>query len=339
MTMTRARKVKTVAQERRATYIPAVVLFAVTFAVTAIVNPRFLGPVGMSNFFGTYLPMVLAAMAIAVVMLGGGIDLSIGATMSLVNVVFITLVGQGAPLVLVVLISFAAGLAVGALNALAVAVGRIPPLLATLGSMFVVSGLCLVIMPISSGSAPAEMIRAYASGVAFVPVTALVVVAALVIWYFFSKTKHALRLVAVGGDQKSAYATGLKVQWVVASSYLIGSGVAALAAFALTANVATGSPTIADTYTMNAIAAAVIGGVSLLGGSGSPIGAAFGALFLGLISNLILSTGVSSYYVSFATGAVVLAGIVFTSLLRSEVPGMWVLGRARKASAQEGSQK
>ncbi|MGO2659978.1 ABC transporter permease [Mycetocola reblochoni] len=323
----------------RTSSTPAIVLFAVTFALTAVVNPRFLSPVGQTNFFGSYLPLVLVAMAMAVIMVTGGIDLSLGAVMTLVNVVFITLVGHGVPVVLAVAAGVLAALAVGAVNGLLVSAGRIPPLLATLGTMFVVNGICLTVMPVSGGSAPTEMVAGYASGIAYIPVALIAVVAAIAAWVVFSRTKLSLRMYAVGGDATAAYASGLAVPRVTWLSYVIGAGIASVAAMALTANVATGGPDIAGTYTMSAIAAAVIGGVALSGGTGSPVGAVFGALFLGLISNLVLSLGISSYFVSAVTGAVVLAGIVLTSLVRRDSALLsWRRTAAPQSpSAQEGA--
>lgn len=276
-------------------------------------NPARLAPAGILTTVGLVAPMLLAAVATTPAILsgGGGIDISIGPMIGLLNVVmvrYLFLEGVEAPLVVVPTV-LVAGALLGTLNGLLVVGVRLPPIVATLGTYLVFAGLTPWVMNRPGGSVPAWLPQLAHELSWVLPV----LVAGL--WLALVRTPFHGYLMATGGSAKAAFASGVDVARVRLVAYALGGLFAGAAALALTALLGSGDPNIGPPITLKAIAAVALGGVSLAGGRGGLIGAAAGALLIYQLDLVLTRTGLSTFLLQLIYGLVLVAAVVFNSVV------------------------
>ena len=308
---------------RRATTALAWGLLAVLLLANVSLQPSFLTPsVALSNL-GTYLPLMLIAAGQAYVVLGGSIDLSLGAVVSLVNVVVVVIseaVGGAGGLLLGMAAGIAAGVACGAVNGLLIAAFRLQAIVTTFATSIVFGGLALTVLPQAGGMLPPGYFMAYMGRAWGVPVI-LVLMALLVgglAW--IARTRFHAHLLAVGGNRQGAYQTGLPVGRIRVGSHALGGLLAALASLAVLGNTGAGDPLMGQAFTLGSVSAVALGGIALSGGWGSAAGAILGALILSLVNNLIFFAGVPYAYQSIVQGLIIL-GALAAGILFSRKPG------------------
>ena len=297
----------------------ALVLLVVLFAANLLVLPAFIAPQNLAGTLAVAAPFVLAAMAATPSMLSGhgGIDISVGPLLGVVNVLIISRIapaGLDGPLTAIPLI-LAIGLLVGAANGFMVTVLRLQPIVATLGTYLVLSGISLSEMPQPTGQAPGWMVS-LAQSIGPVPGALILVGAAALGWYVIRRTRYHRALMAVGGDDRAAFSAGVEVGWVRFFAYVVGGALAAVAGLALTGLVQSGDPTLGAQYTLIAIAAAALGGTSLSGGRGGLLGSIFGALDIYFIQNLLSALYVSAFWIQIVYGAILLASLIINTTSR-----------------------
>lgn len=288
----------------------AVGLFAILYTLYSSLHPKGWSVDLFVQNSNESLALIFVAMAQTVPVLTGGLDLSAGAIMTLVNCLASTLLtgGPGA-LVLGILACLAAGAACGLVNGCIVVFGRIQPIIATLATGAIFIGVSLLLRPSPGGkvdddlawvttNALSEMDTTYhwfpngapgwfAHGVGRLPVPILILLAVvLLVWLPFRKTVTGRGCYAVGSSEGAAYMSGLKVWRSKLAAYTLGGFFAGCGGLYLALQTGSGNADItqAGGYTLNSIAAVVIGGTSLFGGSGGAIGSVFGALVLRAIS-------------------------------------------------------
>lgn len=298
------------------TGFPSLILVIALTIINGFLIPHFFTMSYLSSFLTSYTPLLVLAMAETVVLLGGGIDISIGSIVSLVNVVIISLAGAGWSFPMAVAMGVGSGLVIGVINGVAIAYLRITPLLVTLATSSIAEGTALWILPYPGGNASSGFIAWYQGTTIGVPSPLLFVIITYLLWLVWSKTPLGLGLLALGNNPNKAYVTGIPVARLQFLSYLFTALVASIAAVAVTGNTGAGDPTIGSTYTLNAVAACVIGGISLLGGIGDILGAVLGAAFLGLAFLTVFAANIPSYYQDLASGVIVVLGIVGASLVK-----------------------
>jgi ribose transport system permease protein len=298
----------------------AVVLGVTLFVANVIALPRFVACGQLAPTLGTLAPFAIAGMASTPAFLsgGGGIDLSIAPLMGLVNIVLVTrLLGTplGSPL-LAIPILLLLGAAVGALNGVLVAKLRFPPVIATLGTFFVLSGvnLRLVPDPVTTSNGWTE---ALAGSIGPLPGALFTVGPPLVLWWVLRRSAYAGSLLAVGDHDATAFSAGVRVEAVRISAYALGGLIAAVGGIALTGLVRSADAQVFSGYILPALAAVALGGTNLAGGRGGLLPSAVGAGCIFLLDNLLAALHVSSQYVQVAYGgallfAVVLGALVFT---------------------------
>jgi ribose transport system permease protein len=289
------------------------ILLGVLLVVNAVLNPARLAPAGILTTIGLAAPLVLAALATTPSILsgGGGIDISIGPLIGFLNVVMVKfLFGNDieSPLVVIPLVLLGGAL-LGALNGILVAYVRLAPIVATLGTYLVFFGLTPWIMPRPSGSAPDWLVR-LGDDLSLLP---LIFVG--LTWAAICRTPLYASLMAIGGSAKAAYTSGIDVAAVKLFAYALGGLIAATAALALTALLASGDPTVGPGITLRAIAAVALGGVSLAGGRGGFIGAAAGALVMFLLQQALTSTGASTFVLQMTFGIVLVLAVLFNAIV------------------------
>jgi len=300
-------------------------LLLVLLGVERIVHPALNG-YDIQSLVGGALPLALAAASQAVVVIAGGIDLSVGALMSLVNVTaalfMVNADFKGAVLIALALI--AATALAGALTGAVITATRVPDIIVTLATSFLWSGLALQVMPTPGGGAPqgfADLLTGEVAGV--IPSGAIVLLLlAVVVWLPLRRTRLALSLYAIGSNRTAAYLGGVGVGRSRIAAYALGGAFAALAGLALTASTLNGNATSGTAgagYTLNSVAAIVVGGVSLTGGRGGLIGAIGGAVILTQITTILTFMGLDPN-----TGTVVQGALVVVVVM---VAGLFLLRR------------
>jgi ribose transport system permease protein len=261
------------------------------------------------------LTLLLAATGQTIVLLRGGIDLSIGGMISLGTVIAATRFGDDAlTTTLWAILIGLIGAAAGALNGVLISVLRLQPFLVTLATWSILSGAALMILPTDGGHLP-DAWTAFGNS-AFLGLSSAVWLLAFLIlfWRWFDATRLGIAIRATGSNERSALLSGVPIFTVNIAVYGLSGLFAALAALYLTTQTGTGSPTIGKDYILPSVAAAVIGGISLFGGRGGLVGTAIGAYIFTIIGNLVFVLNVSSYWQSIISGLILLVAVLASSL-------------------------
>jgi ribose transport system permease protein len=294
-------------------------LFVIVFAVA---NPTFGSLSNAKVILLAASAVSLLAIGQTLVILTGGIDLSVGSTVGLAGVVAARVIhgssgagGTWTGLIVGVL----AGGAVGALNGALISVARIPPFIATLGTLTAALGLAQVL---SNGSPISDLPSGFIDlnsnklfGIGLPIIIAVVVI--LVVWFLMSRSRSGMHVYAVGGNPFAARIAGVKVPRVTFSVYLIDGLLAGLAGVLLAAQATAGIAVTGSGYELDAIAAAVIGGVSLAGGRGTIPGTVIGVLLIATLNNGLDILNTSPFYQQIVKG-VLIVGAVFVDVISSQ---------------------
>lgn len=287
--------------------------------VEKIVHPS-LGVFDFVNLTIYSLPLALAAMGQASVVLIGGIDLSIGPMMALVNVVAATWLvtanlGQSILYALVII----AGVAVlGALTGLVITLSRVPDIIITLATSFIWAGAALRVMPSPAGGVQSMDFGNLVNGEVwgFMPEGLLVLAGIiLIVWLPWYHSKMGLSVYALGSNRTAAFLSGVNVARTRIAAYALGGVFVALAGLALTAATSGGDPNSASNYTLNSVAAVVLGGVSLAGGRGGMLGPVAAAFVLSLIGIILGFLQVDPNWALVIQGIIVVLVVLFAGLL------------------------
>lgn len=268
--------------------------------------------------------MGILASGMTFVIISGGIDLSVSATMAIAGVIScnFALIDTGWPVYVPIIISMGIGALVGLFNGLGIAYGKIPSFVMTLGSMMCVRGLALLYTngrPIYGFTAE---FKALANGFAFrlfdeagkqsfgVPNLIFFLIAAVIVGGFLLKfTVFGKWTYAIGGNEEAARHAGLRVKRIKLAIYTYCGMLAGLAGTLMASRITSGNATVAEGYELNAIAAVVIGGVSMTGGKGRLIGTIIGAVLLGVINNGLDLMGVSPFFQQTVQGMIILVAV------------------------------
>lgn len=296
-------------------YVLMLILLAVDIAVAPLFTSFDLG----SIVIGT-LPLAFAACGQALIVISGGIDLSLGALMALFNVISAALMEKASlPTALAIALALMAlGFAVGAINGGLVTATGIPDIVVTLAMSFVWAGVALVVMGQPGGGAPDDF-EALVTGTfvsAWIPGGAVVLaVVLLVAWLPVRRRRAAYGMYAVGSSRDAAYLSGVDVTRSRILAYAYGGLFAALGGLALTAATGIGSPFSGEFYTLNSVAAVVLGGVSLVGGRGGLLGPVAASFILTLVVSILTFQGVDPNYGQVIQGGLIVAVVMVGGLL------------------------
>jgi ribose transport system permease protein len=280
------------------------------------------GPFDVQSLALDALPFAFAAMGQAVVIISGGIDLSIGSLMSLVNVIaakeMATMGFRNAILFSLVLVAGAA--LAGALTGLIIAVTRVADIIVTLAMLFVWAGVALAVLEVPGGGVPVEyqnLVTLDTVGTAWLPKALFILLGAyLVLWATIRRLRPGLALYAIGSNRNAAYLSGINVSLTRVAAYALGGAFAGLGGLALTAGSGIGDPLSGTTgsYTLNSVAAAVLGGVSLLGGVGGLIGPMAAAFVLRLVKTILVLKGVDQNWALVIQGTLIILVVMLGGL-------------------------
>lgn len=301
---------------RRNAWILGLFVFLVALlALTKAIQPTY-GPIALQGLGTSVLPLALAAVAQAIVVISGGIDLSIGSMMALTSVISASLMeGQSDEFGVVVVVGvLALGLVLGGINGGLVVVTRVPDIVVTLAMAFVWAGFALLVRT-SPGGEAASWLTSLVIG-PFVSEWApkalvLVLVIVAVIWIPISRSRFGLSMYAIGGSPLAAYRSGVNVGRTKVGAYMVTGLFAALAGLSLTASTTIGSP-VPGPYTLQSVAAIVLGGVSLAGGRGGIVGPIIAVLILQLIRTDMTFLNIDPN-LAFVAQGVILIGVLMSA--------------------------
>lgn len=275
--------------------------------VFTILTPAFLTPGNIQAILAASAILIVLAVGQTFVVATGGIDLAIASTMTLGAVGFGVGYAAGVPMVLCCVIAVVIGAAFGWLQGVIIGRGRITDFIVTLGGLSVASGAALVI----SDGKPVTVVdkfllRLSTDGIGIVGWSVVVALAVAVIAHgVLFHTRFGTHVLAAGGAPEAANATGISVPRIKTAVYLLSGLLAGVAAVLLIARVGAAEPASNTQFLLNAVAAVVLGGVSLVGGRATIVGPVFGALLLTALTNGLTLLGVSEYYQPVAVGTVV----------------------------------
>jgi ribose transport system permease protein len=305
----------------------------VIFIGFGILNPNFLTVNNLRDVAVSACVNALIGIGLTFVIVTGGIDLSVGSIASFVGIVSANLmVNAGVAPVAGLLAGLVLGFAAGALNGVLITLLKLPPFIATLGTMSVYQGLAYVTTngtPVYN--VPASfvfLLNSYIGGVPIIVV--IVIVVAILAWLLLRRTVFGQNVIATGGSEETAWLSGIRVNRVKLLVYGISGVLAALAGMVVVARISAAQSEAGSPYLLTAIAAAVIGGANLMGGEGRIGGTLVGALILGALTNGLVLLNVPSFYEQIVTGVVVVVAVSVDQISKG-----WPMLKRAKADNQD----
>lgn len=286
----------------------------ILIVIVSILNPSFLEPLNILNLLRQVAINALIAFGMTFVILTGGIDLSVGAILALSSALTAGMIVSGLDPILAIIIGCILGGLMGMVNGLFITKGKMAPFIATLATMTIFRGLTLVYTggnPIT-GLGDNYLFQLFGRGYFLgIPVPAItMIITFVVLFIILHKTPFGRKTYAIGGNEKAALISGIKVPNVKIMIYSLSGMLAALAGAILTSRLNSAQPTAGTSYELDAIAAVVLGGTSLSGGKGRIFGTLIGALIIGTLNNGLNLLGVSSFYQMVVKGIVILIAVL-----------------------------
>jgi len=314
-----ARESAIVTTLRRNTWLVGLLgLLAALLVFTKLINPGY-DLTGVQNLGISILPLALATVAQAIVVISGGIDLSLGSIMALTSVVAAAqMKGQSEEFAIVVVLGvMLLGIVIGAVNGGLAVFTRVPDIVVTLAMSFVWAGFALLVLQ-RPGGASAQWLKDLLSGSLFsdwIPRAAVVlIVVVAVVWIPVSRSRLGLSIYAIGSNRLAAFRSGVAVGRTRISAYILAGLFAALGGISLTATTGIGTP-VPGPYTLNSVAAVVLGGVSLAGGRGGIFGPLVAVIILQLIRTDMTFMNMNTNLATVVQGVILIGVVMIGSVL------------------------
>lgn len=301
----------------------ALILAVLLFFAGGLINPDFVNTAQATNIvrLAAFLGIIAAGQTLVIISGGEGIDLSVGAVVTMGAILTFRLTGGDNNLIwLGLLASCAAGIVIGVINGLGVALLRIPPLVMTLGMTGVVQGTILVLTQGEMIGATPSLMREWIANPLVLGIPGVIFIWAIVgigMWILLERTTYGKRLFAIGVNRTVARFSGVRVQWIVVLTYMLSGLLAGFGGFILLGFSQTVFLQLGNNYLFPSIAAVVVGGTLLSGGKGSYWGTMSGALVLTLIDSLLRAAGLEQAYQLIVFGVILLLLIVVYGRQRS----------------------
>ena len=277
-----------------------------------ILSPYFLTLSNLLNIVEQSSIISIIAVGMTFVIISSGIDLSVGSILAFSGVIIASLLQMDLPILVALSMGLVAGSFCGFLNGVLISKGLLPPFIATLGMMSIARGAALLVTqgrPIS-GFAYSFRQRAFGE-VLQIPVPVIIMLVLYISAHFLlSKTRFGRQVYAIGGSEEVSILSGVNVKKIKMLVYMLSGGLSGLAAIILTARLNSAQPIAGIMYELDAIAATVIGGTSLMGGEGTILGTLVGALIMGVLRNGLNLLNVSSFIQQIVIGSVIILAVL-----------------------------
>lgn len=303
----------------RHTYLVSLALMLVALGVNFALQDNLFELRVLNNTLRTLLPLIILAVGQTVVIVGGGLDLSVGTMVSMQVAILVTLISPESTALEIagaVILACGAGMLAGALNGFAVAYLRLQPIVTTYASSFIFSGVALLLLPRPGGAIPTELRRAYREMPLNLPLGFYIIAILILFWVLLRTTRYSQFLYATGSSGEAAYTTGIPVRLVRFSTYLWSGVFAALSAAALTFSSGSGQANIGDDMTLDSIVAVVLGGTRLSGGQGGIVGTIIGVVILRVIRNIIFFADVPTWSQTLVNAVIIIVALAAPGLIR-----------------------
>lgn len=291
------------------------IVMAIYFGITA---DGYFSFMNLENIFRQSVPLFIVAFGQTLVVLTQGTDLSLGAQVSFVTVMWIFLANAGVNIYLAGLIAISLTVVVGILNGLLVSKGKIPAFIATFGMQNILNSISLLLTAGSSIYFSHIIFRTvYESTFLFIPIPIWIVIAVFILtWLLLYRTKFGINIFGLGGNQEALHLAGINTVKAHVKTYAFASLLAGIAGIIVACRVESGQPTVGNGWEFEAVAATLLGGTSLREGKGGIGGTIFGVLLLNMLRNGLNISGVSAMYQNAIIGVIVMLAIVIDAMVR-----------------------
>ena len=280
---------------------------------------------GITSLCNQVVTLIIVSFPQTIAILLGGIDMSIGPQIALTNCVtavsfkpICAAVGEVPGIILTVLLTLCVGALCGLLNGAVIVYGRLQPIIVTIATASIYTGIALYVCPLPGGDVPRAFSK-FLSGRVFgyIPTAFLIILFfVLVVWRIFRNSRLGHAIYAIGGNEYSAFLSGINVERSKMKAYIFCGILAACAGIVLTSQSSSGDATGGTSYAVNSITAVVMGGTLLSGGQGTYIASVAGAVILSLIVGILLFFQVSSYYTTAIQGIMLLLVLTIYAVSR-----------------------
>jgi ribose transport system permease protein len=308
--------------------VSILLIFAIMFIITAILQRNFFAVKSIGRNINAFTPLILLTMGQAVVIVAGGLDLSAGTALSLITCVLTTVMKTGSPVtgLYALAAAFAVAMVIALINGIGVGFLRIPPVIVTFATSFIWLGTALFLRPTPGGetvfwfagfynvSSVGGVPPALAAFFSVLPPALFLVLIACGLWFVLLRTRTGRYIYAVGGNNESAYQSGINTAWVQTRAFMVNSTFIFLAALYFVGQNQSGDARMGDPLTLRAIAAAVVGGIALTGGRGSVYLALVGALILSFVNKIIFFADIPNAFQTLLAGVIIILAIAGSQL-------------------------
>lgn len=296
-------------------WMPYVYALALGAAIYLLQPALIDGPGALDARASAVVPLALVAFGQTLVMFTRGIDLAVGGVVSTATAILATkAVGSTAGLVVLLLALVALGAFAGALNGAAIAATRLQPFIVTLATWSIWGGVALVILPTEGGASPPQLTTWVLGSFLGVPKSVWAIVVLFALWLWLRRTRLITDLRAIGSDEQRARLIGVPIARRKLQCYALSGVLAALAGIWIAAQTGSGAPNAGDPFILNSVAAVVVGGTSIFGGTGSAAASIVGAIAFLMIPDLISALQLSSFWSVFFQGALLIVAVTASSI-------------------------
>lgn len=290
-------------------------------AIMSLLTDKFATEANLTNVLRQTTPVIIAACAATMIMISGGLDISVGGVIAVSGVVAAKLATLGVPLAIALIAGVLSGAFVGVINGFLIVNLKITPVIATLGTMSIARGLAFLISDgraVVSGLPPEfRLIGRDYMGPIPTPVVIMFIVF-LVFYFLLNRTLLGKYTYAIGGNKVTAHLSGVPVKQVQFVLYILGGLTAGIAGIILASRLASGQPDVGVGFEFDVIVAVILGGTSLAGGQGTVFGTLIGALIVGVLSNGLNLLGVHTFYQYVLSGGVLIFAVLLDMALKGE---------------------
>lgn len=301
---------------QRNTHVVYIYIFLVLMIViSGMLDADFLSVRNFSNLILSVLPILIVSSAQMLILLMGDIDLSLGSIISLCNVVAVSLMRPDSPTgyILAIMVALSVGLLCGLINGLLITKLRLPSVIVTIATSSLYGGLALFIHPIPGGKVHNLCSKFIMGRLGFPTPIILMIVFTLAVYFLSSRATFGMKLRAVGGNPFAAFTTGISIVKIKIVAYCLAGVMAGLSAIFLTAQMRCGDATVGNSFTVNSLTVAVVGGTALSGTVGGVSGVVAGSFIIMIINNILNLVNISSFYQYVMQGVILIFALAISS--------------------------
>lgn len=296
------------------------ILLAVMLLFSTLVSDKFFTGINISNLLKQNAAVGILALGELLVILTGGIDLSVGAIVNMTTIIVSLLLRQGAPIPVAVAAALASGIVAGLINGVLISHFKLIPFIATMATLNIYSGLALLL---STGKQifyeNDTFLKLGNTMIWYIPIVAMIwVILALILNHMLEHMRHGRYIKGFGGNKEAVRLSGVNVAMVEMSTYVISGFLCAIGGIIMASRLTLGSNSVGNGWELTAIASSVIGGASMTGGIGTIGGVLVGTIIMGLITNVMNLLNVSIYWQQIIKGMIILIAVYGSTSRKKE---------------------